>query len=201
MSEDDKIVDRFQRHDSIRDLIAYAGDDPQREGLLETPERYLKAMAFWCKGYDEDPGAILKTFEDGAEKYDGIVFQGGITFFSHCEHHITPFFGYAHVGYLPNGKVVGLSKLARLVDVFARRLSMQERITQQVANALHDFLEPRAVGVVIRARHLCMESRGVQRVGAFTFTSCMLGGFRDDPAMRAEFMDFVKAADANAGQV
>lgn len=172
-------------------LLQYIGEDPKREGLRRTPERFLKAWKHWCSGYSVDPASILTSFEDGAEKYDEAVIVRDIPVYSHCEHHLAPFFGKAHVGYIPNGCVVGLSKIVRLVDVFARRLQVQERLTQQVANALNDALQPLGVAVVLECRHMCMESRGVARPGATTTTSAMLGVFRDDARARAEFLNLI----------
>lgn len=175
-------------------LLAQIGDDPGREGLAETPGRCARAWAEWTSGYGQDPALVLKTFEDGSKGYDELVFQGNISCYSHCEHHLAPFFGVAHIGYIPRGRVVGLSKLARLVDVFARRLQVQERLTVQIAQALQDALAPRAVGVVLECRHLCMESRGIQRAGTVTKTSALLGEFRDEPDARAEFLSMVHSA-------
>lgn len=172
----------------IRDLLAFVGEDPAREGLQETPDRVLKAWSFYTKGYHEQPSDVLKVFQDGAEKVDELVLVRDIPVYSHCEHHLAPFFGVAHVGYIPSGRVVGLSKLARVVDVFARRLQVQERLTQQVAHALHDALNPVGVGVVVQCRHLCMESRGVRTSGTSTVTSCLLGALKDRAEARAEFL-------------
>jgi len=176
------------------ELLRHIGEDPSREGLLETPERAARAWAEWTSGYAQDPAAVLKSFEDGSQGYDELVFQGNIPCYSHCEHHLAPFFGVAHVGYIPRGRVVGLSKLSRLVDVFARRLQVQERLTVQVAEALQEVLNPRAVGVVLECRHMCMESRGIQRTGTVTKTSALLGEFRSEPDARAEFMAMVTSA-------
>lgn len=175
-------------------LLEYVGENPEREGLRRTPERFLNAWKHWCSGYGVDPASILTTFEDGAEKYDDAVIVRDIPVYSHCEHHLAPFFGKAHVGYIPKGRVVGLSKIVRLVDVFARRLQVQERLTQQIANALNEALEPLGVAVVLECRHLCMESRGVSRPGALTTTSAMLGVFRTDARARAEFLDLIGRA-------
>jgi GTP cyclohydrolase I len=180
----------------VRGLLSYVGENPNREGLQETPARVLKALKFWCSGYGEDPAKILKTFKDGSERYNQLVFVGNIPLYSQCEHHMAPFFGVAHVGYIPDGRVVGLSKLPRLVDVFARRLSMQEKITTQVAHALMDNLQPLSVGVVLRCRHMCMESRGICKVGAITMTAARLGGFEDDNSSWAEFQGYVARAEA-----
>lgn len=174
--------------DHIARLIQYVGDDPQRGGLLETPHRVAKAWKHWCSGYGQDPVAELKVFEDGAEGCDEMVVVRDIPFYTHCEHHMTPFFGTATIGYLPDGKVVGLSKLSRVLDVFARRLQVQERLTTQVADAVVAGLAPKGVGVVIKARHLCMESRGVCKQGHHTVTSALRGVFKDEPAARAEFL-------------
>lgn len=172
-------------------LLQYIGEDPGRGGLLETPRRFLKAWEHWSAGYKKDPAEILKVFEDGAEKVDELVLIKDIPIYSHCEHHLAPFFGVAHVGYIPNGKIVGLSKLSRLVDIFAQRLQVQERLTNQIADALEQNLAPLGVGVIIECRHLCMESRGIQRQGSSTTTSAMRGVLREKPEARAEFMSLV----------
>ena len=173
-------------------LLQYIGEDPNRGGLKETPTRYLKAWKHWASGYKEDPKALLKCFEDGAEKYDEMVLVKSIPVYSHCEHHLAPFFGTAHVAYIPNGKIVGLSKISRLVDVFARRLQVQERLTNQIADAINENLEPKGVAVVVECRHLCMESRGIQRQGSSTITSALRGVLHDEPAARAEFLKLVE---------
>jgi len=178
----------------VRNLITLIGEDPTREGLQETPRRFLEALTEWTSGYDKEPADILKTFIDGSEHCDALVFQGSIPIYSHCEHHLTPFFGVAHVAYIPSGRIVGLSKLARLVDIFAKRLQVQERITNQVANALVDNLAPIGVGVVLQCRHLCMESRGVQKAGTITITSALRGALKDEASARAEFMSMVVAS-------
>jgi len=173
-------------------LLQYIGEDPNRGGLLETPKRMLKAWDFWTSGYGQKPEDILKVFEDGAEDYDEMVLVKDIPIYSHCEHHLAPFFGVAHIGYIPNGKIVGLSKLSRIADVFARRLQVQERLTNQIAQALEEHLQPLGVAVVIECRHMCMESRGIQRQGATTVTSSMRGILREDAKARAEFMGLLK---------
>lgn len=175
---------------TIRTLIRSFGEDPEREGLQETPQRYLKAWSTWCSGYGQDPAAILKTFADGAEGYDTMVLQERIPFWSNCEHHLAPFFGQVHIGYMPKGRIVGLSKLARLVEVFARRLTVQERLGVQIADALQQHLQPLGCGVIVQARHSCMESRGIQKSGTITTTSALRGCFLD-PAMRQEFLGLV----------
>lgn len=174
--------------DNVTRLLQYVGDNPARGGLTETPARVAKAWKFWCSGYGKDPKQILKVFEDGAEKHNQMVTVTGIPVYSHCEHHLAPIFGTATVSYIPNGKIVGLSKLSRLVDMFARRLQVQERLTDEVADALHDNLEPLGTGVCIKARHMCMESRGICQQGHHTITTALRGVMLDQPAARAEFM-------------
>lgn len=164
------------------------GENWQREGLQETPMRFAKAWEFWTSGYRVDPEEVLKLFEDGADDYDEMVVVRDINFYSHCEHHLAPFFGTVTVAYIPNGRVAGLSKMTRLVDVFARRLQVQERLTVQLADCLFENLMPLGVGVIISARHLCIESRGVCRPGQNTVTSALRGIMKDDPDARAEFM-------------
>lgn len=173
----------------VRNLLAFIGEDPDREGLQETPARFINALQEWTQGYEQDPADVLKVFEDGAENYDQMVLVKDIPVYSLCEHHMAPFWGVAHVAYIPNGKVVGLSKLARLVNVFSRRLQVQERLTSQVAQALQDHLSPRGVGVVMRCRHMCMESRGVRTHGSETVTSSLRGELFQEGKARAEFLD------------
>lgn len=172
----------------IKQLLATLGEDPQREGLLETPARVMKAWRHWTNGYAMEAADVLKTFEDGAEGTDELVIVRDIQLYSHCEHHMAPFFGKAHVGYIPNKRIVGLSKLARVVDIFAHRLQVQERLTNQIANAIDEVLEPLGVAVVIEATHFCMCSRGVNKQGSTTVTSALRGAIKDKPAARAEFM-------------
>lgn len=174
-------------------MLAELDPVPGREGLRETPDRVEKAWKFWCGGYELDPAEILKTFEDGSDGYDEMVFQSGIPFYSHCEHHLAPLWGTAHIAYIPDGRIVGLSKLSRLVDIFACRLQVQERLCTQIADALVEHLKPRGAAVVLQARHMCMESRGVAKVGTVTTTTALRGVFKDDPAVRAEFMALVAA--------
>lgn len=159
-----------------------------REGLQETPDRVAKAWEFWTSGYSKDPAEVLKTFEDGAEGVDEMVVVKDIPFYSHCEHHMAPIFGTATIGYLPDKRIVGLSKLSRLLEVFARRLQVQERLTCQVADSLMQHLQPKGAAVVIKARHMCMESRGVCQQGHHTVTSALRGVFKDEPETRAEFL-------------
>lgn len=178
----------MSNRDLIRGLLTHVGENPDREGLLETPDRVLKAWKHWCSGYDEDPSTILKTFEDGAEGFDEMVVVRDIDLFSHCEHHMAPFFGVAHVAYVPNGRIVGLSKINRLVECFARRLQVQERISTQIADALYTHLQPLGVGVVIKARHLCVASRGIRHTRSETVTSALRGCFKDEGSARSEFL-------------
>jgi GTP cyclohydrolase I len=174
--------------EAVRVLLAWAGDDPDREGLAGTPGRVARAYREWFAGYDADPAALLaRTFEE-TEGYDNIVVLRDIRFESHCEHHMVPITGTAHVGYLPNSRVVGISKLARVVEAFAKRLQIQEKLTAQVANTVNDVLLPRGVAVIIQAEHGCMATRGVHRHGISMVTSAMLGVFRHDGPARAEFM-------------
>lgn len=172
----------------IRAMFKLAGEDGGRQGLRETPLRFLRAWQEHTSGYSADVPALLKTFEDGAEHYDQIVLVKGIPFYSLCEHHLAPFFGHVTIGYLPNRRIVGLSKLARVTDAFAKRLQVQERLTSQIADAIHSHLEPQGVGVVASARHLCMESRGVKKQGHSTTTSAMRGQFLTNSTLRQEFL-------------
>lgn len=173
-------------------LLQFIGEDVNRGGLVETPERFLKAWKYWTKGYDEEPSEILKSFEDGAEDYDQLVLVKDIPLYSHCEHHLAPFFGVAHVGYIPNKRIVGLSKINRLVDVFARRLQVQERLTNQIASALQQELNPFGVAVILECRHMCMESRGICQQGHSTTTSAMHGIMRESDSARAELLELLK---------
>lgn len=172
----------------ISALLANLDPSPDREGLEETPVRVAKAWKFWTKGYAEDPASILKVFEDGANGYDEMVSVVNIPVYSHCEHHLAPIFGVATVAYIPNGRIVGLSKLSRLVDCFARRLQVQERLTSQIADALDTHLKPKGVGVWISARHMCMESRGICQQGHHTVTTALRGVIKSDSSARAEFL-------------
>ena len=179
----------------IRQLLEHIGEDPDREGLRETPERVMKAWKEWASGYDQDPAQVLKTFEDGAEGTDELVIVHNVPVISKCEHHLADVTGIAHVGYIPDRHIVGLSKLARLVDVYARRLQVQERMTQQIADALATHLKPAGAGVFVRASHACMSSRGVRIHGSVTTTSAMRGCMRDDSSARKEFMDACMMAE------
>ena len=182
----------LQKEDTIEALLRMIGENPYREGLLATPSRVIKAWQFYTSGYDVDTAALLKTFTDGAQNVDEMVLVKDCPVYSHCEHHLAPMFGVAHVAYIPNGKVVGLSKIARLVDAFARRLQVQERMTQQIAHARDDALSPLGVAVLINCRHMCMEARGIRAMGATTTTSCLLGAFKNEDSARAEFMGLVR---------
>ena len=173
---------------AIRTLLQWAGDDPTREGLRDTPERVARAFEDWFSGYNEDPEEFLaRTFEE-VEGYDDMVVLKDIRFESHCEHHLAPIIGKVHIGYLPNNKVVGISKLARVVDTFARRLQVQETMNAQIANCIQHVLEPKGVAVVIEATHQCMTTRGVHKPGVTMVTSTMSGGFRTNATTRREFL-------------
>ena len=173
---------------AVRTIIRWTGEDPDRDGLLETPARVTRAFEESFAGYGQDPVEILeKTFEE-IEGYDEMIVLRGIRFESHCEHHMAPIIGQAWVAYIPNGRVVGISKLARVVDVYARRLQIQEKMTAQIANTINDVLEPQGVGVIIKASHHCMTTRGVHKPDSDLVTSRMLGCFRDNPELRQEFL-------------
>lgn len=190
---------RQEAEEAVRTLIAWAGDDPKREGLIDTPKRVVKAYGELFKGYDQCPKEILsRTFEEPGG-YDDIVLLRDIDVQSHCEHHMVPFIGKAHVGYFPTDRVVGLSKLARTVEVFARRLQTQETMTAQIAHAIDDVLKPRGVAVMISAEHQCMSMRGVQKPGVSTITTQFLGLFKDDPSQRDRFMSLVGNGDGCRG--
>lgn len=178
--------------DNIRRLLQHIGDDPEREGLRETPLRVLKSHQHLFSGYGKDPADVMKVFEDGGEDYDQMVLLKDIEFFSTCEHHMQPFFGRAHIAYIPDKKVLGISKLARLLEVFSRRLQIQERLTTQVADALMAHLEPKGCGVVLEAKHFCMVARGVEKQNSIMTTSALRGAFMHDATVRSEFMSMVK---------
>ncbi|MEE2969221.1 MAG: GTP cyclohydrolase I FolE [Pseudomonadota bacterium] len=183
--------DAESAREAVRTLLRWAGDDPSREGLVDTPDRVVRAFGEWFSGYDEDPVDVLsKTFEE-VEGYDEMVVLRNIGFTSHCEHHMAPIIGRAHIGYLPANRVVGISKLARVVEVYARRLQIQEKMTAQIANAVNDTLKPIGVGVVIEASHGCMTTRGVNKSNSSLITSRMIGGFRDNPSTRREFLSAI----------
>jgi GTP cyclohydrolase I len=184
-------LDRTERLELIVErMLTELGEDPAREGLLRTPHRVAKAMQFLTNGYSQDIHKVLNNavFK---EKYKEMVLVKDIDFFSMCEHHMLPFYGRAHVAYIPNGKIVGLSKIPRIVDVFARRLQVQERLTQQIAETLQEALNPSGVGVVIEARHMCMMMRGVEKQNSVATTSAMIGELHEDPETRQEFLDLI----------
>lgn len=178
--------------DAVTRMLQYIGEDPQRGGLLETPKRVVKAWDEWFSGYKIDPSQLLKTFEDGAEGVNEMVLLTDIPVMSHCEHHVAPFTGVAHVAYIPAGRIVGLSKIARVVDAFSRRLQVQERLTNQIADCFMNELKPLGAAVVIKAKHSCMSSRGVKVHSVDTTTSALRGVFMTDQAVRAEFMHLTK---------
>ncbi|MBS0251729.1 MAG: GTP cyclohydrolase I FolE [Proteobacteria bacterium] len=187
----DKKPTRADVESAIKTILRWTGEDPDRDGLKETPARVTKAFEEWFRGYGEDAEAILnKTFEE-IEGYDEMIVLRGIRFESHCEHHMAPIIGRAWVGYIPNGRVVGISKLARVVDAYAKRLQIQEKMTAQIANAIEEALHPQGVAVVIKAEHHCMTTRGVLKPGTDMVTSRMLGVFRDNPITRQEFLAMV----------
>ncbi|WDS35005.1 GTP cyclohydrolase I FolE [Pseudoxanthomonas sp.] len=185
-------VSRDQAEDAVRTLLRWAGEDPAREGLLDTPKRVAKAYGDWFSGYQRDPHEYLaRTFEEVAG-YDELIVLRGIEYESHCEHHMAPIIGRVHVGYLPDGKVVGISKLARVVEAYARRFQVQEKMTAQIAQCIQDVLQPRGVAVVVEGAHECMTTRGVHKRGVSMVTSKMLGAFREDARTRAEFLQFIE---------
>ena len=185
-------VDRTQAEEAVRTLLRWAGEDPSREGLLDTPRRVVDAYRDWFSGYADDPNEYLRrTFEEVAG-YDELIVLRDIEFESHCEHHMAPIIGRAHVGYLPDSKVVGISKLARVVETFARRFQVQEKMTAEIARCIDEVLRPRGVGVVIEAAHQCMTTRGVHKTGVSMVTSTLLGTFREDARTRAEFLQLVE---------
>ena len=190
---------REQAEAAVRTLLAWAGEDPAREGLVDTPRRVVEAYGDWFSGYEIDPDEYMgRTFEE-VGGYDEMVVLRDIQFESHCEHHMAPIIGRAHVGYLPAGKVVGISKLARVVDAYAKRLQVQEKMTAQIAGCIQRALQPLGVGVVVEGSHECMTTRGVHKRGVSMITSSMLGAFRDDARTRAEFLRFIEAGAGRRG--
>jgi GTP cyclohydrolase I len=195
MASKRKKVSQAAAEEAVRTLLAWAGENPAREGLIDTPKRVVEAYRDWFSGYAIDPREYLgRTFEEMAG-YDELVVLRDIEFESHCEHHMAPIIGRAHVGYLPTDKVVGISKLARVVDVFARRFQVQEKMTAEIARCINDVLQPRGVGVVIEGVHECMTTRGVHKRGVSMITSKMLGTFRSDARTRNEFLTFIDIRD------
>ena len=186
-----RTTSRKQAEEAIRTLLLWAGDDPDREGLADTPARVARAYEDWFSGYREDPLRFMeRTFQE-VEGYDEMIVLRDIEFESHCEHHMAPIIGHAHVGYLPHKKIVGISKLARVVEAYARRLQVQEKLTAQIANCVGSVLQPKGVGVIVEATHQCMTTRGVHKTNVSMVTSTMLGDFRDDEKTRAEFLQMI----------
>ena len=177
--------------DLVREMLVRLGEDPEREGLVRTPERVQKAFQFLTKGYSEDPEVMLKKALFTVT-YDEMVIVKDVEMFSQCEHHMLPFFGKVHVAYIPNGKVIGLSKIPRLIEIFSRRLQIQERLTTQIAETIQKVIQPQGVGVVVEARHLCMMMRGVEKQHSAAVTSSMLGCFRDEQETRQEFLSLIR---------
>ncbi|PPR79620.1 MAG: GTP cyclohydrolase 1 [Alphaproteobacteria bacterium MarineAlpha2_Bin1] len=189
---DIKKPSKAEAEEAVRTLIKWAGDDPNREGLLGTPDRVVRSYEEFFEGYTEDPTSVLgKTFEETSD-YDEMVVLRDIRLESHCEHHMVPIIGKAHVGYLPRGRVVGISKITRVVDIFAKRLQIQEQLTVQIANAIDRALNPLGTAVIIEAAHQCMTTRGVKKPGTITVTSRMTGAFREDISTRREFLSVIK---------
>lgn len=201
MIETEEKVDRPSRaaaEAAVRTLIQWAGDDPDREGLLDTPARVVRSYEEFFAGYEIDPTDLLaRTFEE-TDGYDELVVLRDIRFESHCEHHMVPIVGCAHIGYMPDKRVIGISKLARVVDAFAKRLQIQEKLTAQIANAIDEVLSPKGVAVVIEASHQCMTTRGVHKSGVGMVTSRMLGLLRDDPTTRREFLSIIGSPSMNS---
>ena len=188
---DNKKPTREEAEAAVRTMLAWTGDNPDREGLVETPKRVVRAYEQFFAGYEMDPKEVLSKVFEEVEGYDEMVIVKDIRVESHCEHHIVPILGKAHVGYLPNKRIVGISKLARVVDIFGKRLQTQEVMTAQIANDINEVLEPRGVAVVMNAKHQCMTTRGVHKPESSTITSTMLGAFRENPDTRAEFMNLI----------
>ncbi|HLN87982.1 MAG TPA: GTP cyclohydrolase I FolE [Candidatus Limnocylindrales bacterium] len=180
--------------EQIRQILRAIGEDPDREGLQRTPERFAQSLSFLTRGYEMDPGKVINDALF-TEEYEEMIVQKDIDFYSLCEHHILPFFGKAHVAYIPNHKIVGISKLARLVDVYARRLQVQERMTSQIATTIMDKLDALGVAVVLEAEHLCMRMRGVEKQNSYVITSSLLGAFRSRVETRNEFMNLIRRKD------
>jgi len=188
---DNKKPTREEAEAAVRTMLAWTGDNPDREGLVETPKRVVRAYEQFFAAYEMDPKEVLSKVFEEVEGYDEMVIVKDIRVESHCEHHIVPILGKAHVGYLPNKRIVGISKLARVVDIFGKRLQTQEVMTAQIANVINEVLEPKGVAVVMNAKHQCMTTRGVHKPESSTITSTMLGAFRENPDTRAEFMNLI----------
>lgn len=192
---------QMEAEEAVRTLLRWAGDNPSREGLLDTPKRVTKAFGEWFAGYEIDPEEILtQTFEE-VEGYDEMVILRNVRFESHCEHHLAPIIGKAHVAYLPDRRVVGISKLARLVDAYGKRLQIQEKMTAQIAKTLNDILQPKGVGVVIEASHGCMTTRGIHKSGLTMVTSQMIGAFREQSSTRREFLAAIGNPTSGSGHI
>ena len=195
IEQTDKVIKptREEAEEAVRTLICWTGDNPDREGLIETPKRVVKAYEEFFEGYDMEPEEVLqKTFEE-VQGYDDAVIVRNIRVESHCEHHIVPILGVAHIGYIPNNRVVGISKLARVVEIFGKRLQTQETMTAQIADTIQKVLEPKGVAVVVDASHQCMTTRGIHKTESSTITSRMLGAFRENPETRSEFMNLINS--------
>jgi GTP cyclohydrolase I len=190
-SSEAKRPNREEAEQAVRTLIRWVGDDPDREGLAGTPSRVVKAYEDWFGGYRDDPVDFLRRTFYEVDGYDELIVLRDIGFVSHCEHHLAPIIGKVHIGYLPDRKVVGISKLARVVDAFARRMQVQESLTAQIAHCIQDVLKPRGVGVVVEGVHQCMTTRGIRKQGVSMVTSQLLGHFRSDPRTRAEFLNMI----------
>ena len=191
MTEPKSTVTQADAEAAVRTLLEWAGEDPTREGLVDTPGRVARAYKDWFSGYALDPADYLRRTFKEVENYDELIVLRAIEFESHCEHHMAPIIGKAHVGYLPSGRVVGISKLARVVETYARRFQVQEKLTAQIARSIEEVLQPRGVAVVVEATHECMTTRGVHKRGVSMVTSAMLGAFREDARTRAEFLQFI----------
>lgn len=192
-NRDDNRPSQQEAEDAVRVLLRWAGDDPTREGLLDTPKRVAKSYRELFAGYEQDPEDVLGRTFDEVGGYDDMVLVKDIPFFSHCEHHMVPIIGKAHVAYMPDGKVLGLSKIARVVEIYGRRLQTQETMTAQIAKAIDETLRPRGVAILVEAEHMCMAMRGVQKQGSTTLTTTFTGSFKTEPADQARFMTMVRS--------
>lgn len=192
------VLDVEQLQQNVRSLLTSIGENPDREGLRETPARVVRAWLEWTEGYHKHPADVLKSFKDGASRKGEMVMVTDIPIYSHCEHHLAPFFGHAHIAYIPNDRIVGLSKLARLVNVFAHRLQVQERMTNQIADSFYEYVQPVGVAILVRCRHMCMESRGIRSQGSTTLTSACRGSFATDMGARNEFFAILGQTEARS---